>query len=272
MPEPRSRPPSDLAAPPALPGVAVWAESAEDSEASKLASRLGVPCVVSEEPPVDDWIRWLLFYEDGLLAVHSSDHPDFLPLAVDYASGDFARRWKKASRNDLLPKALGLKKGVRTICDPTCGLGYDAFLLATFRDLEVTACERHPVIAELTMNGLLRMKEWGRFEEFPLYFHFGDGREFLLAQGAGAFDAVYLDPMYPREEKQSAAQKKEMLLLRELVGKDLDAEALFDAAWRAARRRVVVKRPDDASRITSAREPDAVIEGKTVRYDLYLKG
>ena len=126
-------------------------------------------------------------------------------------------------------------------------------------------------VAELTMNALLRVKEMGRFEEFPLFFHNGDGADFLKAQKPGAFDAVYLDPMYPREDEKSAKQKKEMFLLRELVGKDLDAEALFEAAWAAAAKRVVVKRPDDAPRITRAREPSMVLEGKTVRYDIYLK-
>jgi hypothetical protein len=34
------------------------------------------------------------------------------------------------------------------------------------------------------------VKELGRFEEFPLYFHLGDGREFLERAGEGASDAV----------------------------------------------------------------------------------
>lgn len=253
-----------------IPGLAVWAAEENDAESQKLALRLGVPLHVGEDPPPPGGLRWLLFIEEDALFLHSFEH-DFKPLTVDYLEGDFFRRWKGLSRNDLLLKALGTKKGVRTICDPTCGLGYDAFLLATAPDLEVTACERNPIVAELTMNALLRVKDMGRFEEFPFYFHFGDGREFLEKGGEGVFDAVYLDPMYPRSESQSAKQKKEMQLVRDLVGKDQDASALFAAAWKAARKRVVVKRPDDAETLIEGREPDAVIEGKTVRYDVYLK-
>jgi 16S rRNA (guanine1516-N2)-methyltransferase len=252
-----------------LEGLAVWAVSEEDAEALKLARRLSLPLYAQEEPPAVEGLRWLFFYEDDVLFLHSFEH-DFKPLYVDYL-GDFQRRWKSLSRNDLLLKAIGLKKGVRTICDPTCGLGYDAFLLATLRDLEVTACERNPIVAELVMNALLRVKEMGRFEEFPLYFHLGDSREFLEKAGEGAFDAVYLDPMYPRSTSQSAKQKKEMQLVRDLVGKDEDAGELFRAAWKAAKKRVVVKRPDDAASLIQEREPDAMIEGKTVRYDIYLK-
>ncbi|RZA09678.1 MAG: hypothetical protein EOP11_00890 [Proteobacteria bacterium] len=252
------------------PGLVVWAEDENDAEAEKLSRRLNVPMVSGEEPPGADEAAWLLFYEDDELYLHGTAHEDFQPFCVEYLSGDFHRRWRQASRNDLLLKACGIKKGVRTICDATAGLGYDAFFLATFRELEVTACERNPVVAELTMNALLRVKEEGRFEEFPLYFHFGDGREFLLAQGPGSFDAVYLDPMYPREEEKSAKQKKEMALLRDLVGKDDDAEILFAAAYAAARKRVVVKRPDDAPPLKLDRQPDFNVPGKTVRYDIYL--
>jgi 16S rRNA (guanine1516-N2)-methyltransferase len=249
-------------------GLAVWTDDPEDMDSLKLASRLGVPFHRGEDPPAADW---LLFLEEGVLFLHSAAHEEFKPLYVDYLEGDFAKRWRSASRNDLLAKAVGLKKGTRSICDATCGLGYDAFFLATFPDVSVTTCERNPIAAELVMNALLRVKEEGRFEDFPLFFHWGDGRDFLRASKAGSFDAVYLDPMYPREAEKSAKQKKEMQLFRELVGADLDAKELFTAAWNAAKNRVVVKRPDDAEALDCGREPDIVFDGKTVRYDVYLK-
>lgn len=252
-------------------GLVVWTDEPEDSDSVKLAARLGVPFYLQDEPPVGDSFRWLLFYDGGVLFLHSLAHEEFKPLFVDYLGGDFARRWRSANRNDLLAKAVGLKKGVRTICDATCGLGYDAFFLATFDGVELTACERNPVAAELAMNALIRVKEEGRFEEFPLFFHYGEGGELLKSAGSGSFDAVFLDPMYPRDDDKSAKQKKEMQLFRELVGADADAASLFEAAWTAARKRVVVKRPDDALPLECGRAPDAVFDGKTVRYDVYLK-
>lgn len=251
------------------PGLVVWAMDAEETEGPKLAQRLGVPLVVQEEAPED--AEWIFFYEDEALFLYCTRFPDLHPITIDFLDGDFARRWKTASRNDLLAKAVGLKKGTRTILDATCGFGYDAFFLATFPDVEIYACERNVVAAELVMDALLRVKEMGRFEEFPLYFHLGDSREFLADSRTPDFDCVFLDPMYPREENKTAKQKKEMQLYRELVGKDLDAGELFAAAWAKARKRVVVKRPDDAESIVEGREPDFVVEGKTVRYDVYLK-
>lgn len=257
---------------PGLPdGLAVWSHSKEDADSQKLALRLGVPLDIQDEAPEPGTIRWLLFFEDDILFLHSYEN-DFRPLAIDYLEGEFLRRWKGISRNDLLLKAIGVKKGVRTVCDPTCGLGYDAFLLATLKELEVTACERNTLVAELVMNALLRAKEMGRFEELPLFFHLGDGRDFLRKAGERSYDCIYLDPMYPRGEERTAKQKKEMQIVRELVGPDQDAEELFEIAWKSAKKRVVIKRPDDAVSLVRARTPDATIEGKTVRYDLYLKG
>ncbi len=248
-------------------GLVVWRDEANDSESEKLALRLGVPLVTQEDLPTADW---LLFYDDDRLHLHSGRHPEFKPITVEYLEGEFGRRWRSATKNDILVKAIGLKKGVRTVCDATCGLGYDAFFLSTFQGLEVTACERSPVAAELVMDGLSRVKDTGRFERSPVYFYFGDGRDFLRSH-PDQFDAVFLDPMYPRHEESSAKPRKEMLLFGELVGKDADGEELFEQAWAAARKRVVVKRADDAPEIAKARAPDYVVPGKTVRFDIYLK-
>lgn len=249
-------------------GLVVWGENKEDSASMKLAHRLQAKYIVQEEPPEAEW---LLFYDDGQLYLHNDHHPDYLPVGIEYLSGEFARRWKSATKNDILIKAIGLKKGVRTVCDPTCGLGYDAFFLSTFPDLQVTTCERNPVAAELVMDALSRVKETGQFEKTPIFFHFGDGREFLKAHPE-EFDAVYLDPMYPRGSDKTAKQKKDMEVFRELVGEDQDSEELFAIAFAAAKKRVVVKRPDDATEITKTRAPDYVVPGKTVRFDIYLKG
>lgn len=248
-------------------GLLVWSDDATESDAEKLALRLEVPFVIQDEPPEAEW---LLFYEDERLYLHTSRHPEFHPLTVDFLEGEFSRRWRSATRNDILIKAIGLKKGVRTVCDATCGLGYDAFFLSTFKELEVTACERSPVPAELVLDGLTRAKDTGRFEQNPLFFHFGDAREFLAARPEG-FDAVFLDPMYPRNEGESAKPRKGMQLFAELVGKDTDSGELFHRAWTAAKKRVIVKRADSAPEITKVQAPDYVVPGKTVRFDIYLK-
>src|SRR5436190_24267612 len=81
-------------------------------------------------------------------------------------------------------------------------------------------------------------------------------------------EIIYLDPMFP-ERKKSAAVKKEMVLLQQLVGDDLDADALFHLALTCANNRVVVKRPRLAEPIAGIR-PNFSITGKSSRFDIYL--
>jgi 16S rRNA (guanine1516-N2)-methyltransferase len=85
-------------------------------------------------------------------------------------------------------------------------------------------------------------------------------------------DVVYLDPMYPHRTK-SALVKKEMRLLRALVGDDEDTGELLQAALGCAIKRVVVKRPKGAPPVmptqTNSLRPSAAVESKNTRYDIY---
>lgn len=58
-------------------------------------------------------------------------------------------------------------------------------------------------------------------------------------------------------------------MFHELVGSDLDADALLPAALNVAKRRVVVKRPRIAPRLDGP-NPSYVLEGKSNRYDIYV--
>ena len=62
--------------------------------------------------------------------------------------------------------------------------------------------------------------------------------------------------------------RKEMQMLRRVVGDDGDALRLLDAARRAAMKRVIVKRPDHAPPLA----PDVTMSypGKLVRLDVYV--
>lgn len=82
-------------------------------------------------------------------------------------------------------------------------------------------------------------------------------------------DCIYLDPMFPPKRKKSALAKKSMVVLRDLLGDDLDKEVLFAAAMAATGKRVVVKSPDYAEPLGG--KPSESFQGKLLRYDVYLK-
>ena len=86
---------------------------------------------------------------------------------------------------------------------------------------------------------------------------------------------VYCDPMFPPRDK-SAAVGGDMQVLHKLVGATPDAGDLLAAALRAAKRRVVVKRPLRADALVATGlehiHPSYALEGRASRFDVYLIG
>ena len=171
----------------------------------------------------------------------------------------------------MIAKAVGIQSGVRpSILDATAGLGRDAFVFASL-GCPVILLERHPIIAALLEDGLIRAQTAHSTQEIAarMRLHSGDAIELLQQWSRPIPQVIYLDPMFPHRDK-SAQVKKEMLLFRPLVGEDLDAPALLHAALELATHRVVVKRARKAPPI-EGNAPGFVLEGKSSRYDIYPK-
>lgn len=230
------------------------------AEACALAQALGLPCLAEQSPP--GGCDLLLVLTPERLELHDRRDTRLKPLAVDLAGLRHAR----LTRRQPLARALGRR--TRRVVDATAGLGADAARLAAL-GFEVTAIERSPVVAALLRDGLERAQRdpvLARLLGDRLTVLTGDARERLPAMRPPP-DAVYLDPMFPPRRKASAATRKELAWLRELVGTDPDAHELLAIA-RACSPRVVVKRPDDAPPL--APDPALTFSGKLVRYDVYL--
>lgn len=200
--------------------------------------------------------------EQGLYLQYISD--DKLgPIRVDFLNGKMGYRSKQL-KNELMAKAVGIKGGFHPeIIDATAGLGRDAFLLASM-GCRVIALEKNLIIAALLKDGLARAAESDATKNITLIET--DAITYLESLEK-APDVIYLDPMFP-SRKKSAKVKKEMQVLEALLGQE-DATALFEAALKKAKRRIVVKRPKDAPSLTN-KKPDIVYQGKTIRFDVYL--
>lgn len=194
-----------------------------------------------------------------------NDYVDFTKGSLDY------RRRNGGGRKQALAKAIGLKHGANpTVVDATAGLGRDAFILASL-GCKVHMLERSPIVAKSLYESLQRAKL--NSDVAPII-----ERLKLTNQDATNYlpklcltediDVIYLDPMYPHRKK-SALVKQEMRLLRTIVGEDLDAAALLQAALEARCKRVVVKRPKVADHLDE-HKPSFCIESKNTRYDVYL--
>ena len=214
--------------------------------------------------PDDRGFVFELGEEDGRRVLYARHHPGFGPIGIDWRSADLQRRIA-GGRKQLLARAIGLhKRSHLHVLDATGGMGRDAFTLAAL-GAEVDLVERQPLIVDLLLDAHARARNSAPETAGRIHIRAGDARELVAVR---SWDAIYLDPVYPDHDR-SAASKKEMQVLRELSGGDLDADDLLEAALRAHPGRVVVKRPRSAPAL-GGRAPSFALSGTQARFDIYL--
>lgn len=209
---------------------------------------------------------WLIIgWHGDKLALFSEESG---PVYVDFAGGKAAhRRQFGGGKKQPLARAVGISsKTTPKLVDATAGFGRDSFVLASL-GCEVMMIERSPIMAALLQDGLDRAAKEPETIEIMgrLSVIHADATDYLSE--AASVQVVYLDPMYP-EKKKAAAVKKEMRLLQQLAGPDLDSERLLQVAMDKAINRVVVKRPKGAKPLEGVRVSSEISSPNT-RYDIY---
>ena len=240
--------------------------------AVSLAEELGLkllPCDSSAE--VRDRFELILEVTEKGLQVQPTGKGAPGATRVDFLTGSVAhRRQFGGGKGQMIAKAVGVKGAVKpTVLDATAGLGKDAFVLATL-GCTVTMLERSPIIHAMLKDGLQRAQDDSDVAPIvqQMKLHNANSIEWMQQHSnESGFQVVYLDPMFPHNDK-SALVKKEMRTFRPVVGDDLDADQLLEAAIAIAENRVVVKRPRKAP-FLAGRKPSLQFEGKSSRYDIY---
>ena len=232
-----------------------------------LANLAHLPVIQADQ--ITQFELILKFSADKLmLQLIDEDAPG--PIYADFLAGKLAhRRLYGGGKNQLLAKAVGLHKFKSPrVVDVTAGLGQDSFILACL-GCDVQMIERSPIIAALVADALQRAQQDGAFAHLQLQLIAADSIRFLKTLAETDYpDIIYLDPMFPSRSK-SALVKKEMRVLRTVVGDDIDADALFQLAMRIARRRVVVKRSRYAPLLADL-TPTLQYKGQSSRFDVYV--
>lgn len=258
---------------PLSPRIAAFcADASLRAHAAELAARAGLPMTTD----ITDWDLLLIFKAtDNAPGYHvalqqtGANAPG--PVDVEFVGGRSGYRRRMAEgRRQPLARAAGLKHAVNpVVLDATGGLGRDAFVFATL-GCRVQVVERSPVVAMLLHNGLERARADATTAPIAARMTLinEDARGFLRTlNGVHRPDIIYLDPMYPQRDK-SALVKKEMRVLRALLGDDHDAAELLTDARRCARQRVIVKRPRRSPWLGESK-PGMSIESENTRYDVY---
>ncbi len=233
-------------------------------QAELLAKQINIPFA----PVPDNQFDHLLVLTPDRLSLIQPHLKKQKPFYLDFTAGKLHYRGKQAGlRKEALARALGTKpQNHPKIVDATAGLGRDSFILATL-GFHVTLVERSPILHALLDDALKRAQQDPATAEIISRMHLvrADAIDYLSTQTA---DIVYLDPMFPAKQK-SAAVKKDMAILQELLGKDTDADKLFKVAFSCASSRVVVKRSRLAPNISEL-NPSFSITGSSSRFDIYL--
>lgn len=246
--------------------VQVFAKSPTDqAQATELAQSLGLRC--SDKRPTEPFLEC----SPAGVALVFPQEPSWQPLRVDFADPAWQHRQKNISwRKEHIARAVGLGRDKNlSIVDATAGLGQDSYVMALL-GAHVTCVERSPVIASLLQDGVKRLQQAGLPAADRMQVVQADAATFLQDKvGKMPVDVVYMDPMYPARDEQSALQKKSLRMLRQIVGEDLDADSLLKPALALASKRVVVKRPKHAGFLQDV-EPQSQLKGSSSRFDIYL--
>lgn len=240
-------------------------------------------CPIYCAPAASDWLRSWRGDQGVVIAAAPPDLSGAPYLwAVDehlelrFGPGPDEGAWVRAEEvrrrtvqaGDLL-RACGLRRqdaaAEMRVLDAMAGWGVDGLVLAASGAC-VTLVELDPLL-HATVEDLIR-----RMGTRNARAVCGDG--YASLDGEPGFDIVYLDPMFPERNKHALPGKRmqltgALLRARALSGAPVDEvplDAWLEAAIRAARARVVVKRrlKDPADR-----RADWQIRGRTVRYDVY---
>jgi 16S rRNA (guanine1516-N2)-methyltransferase len=151
------------------------------------------------------------------------------------------------------------------VIDVTAGWCDDALHIAR-QGKHVTAVEQNRIVLAMIKHAAQYISDPGLNDRFKLV---GGNASNFLESLAHSPDVIYLDPMYPENNKNSIP-RKELAILRQLVGDTGNSQRLFDCAMALARKRVVVKRPHYAEPLAPGKVGET--SSKLVRFDIYKPG
>jgi 16S rRNA (guanine1516-N2)-methyltransferase len=232
-------------------------------KALELAQRLD--CNIMERP--DSTFEFILHLNSDGLSLEHTANPMQKPLYLDFTSGKaLYRRLHGGGRSQPIAKALGVKSHYKpSIIDATAGLGQDSFVLASL-GCEVQMIERSPVIGLLLQDALNRATQDPETAIITSRMHLHLANAEAIIPSLAKADVIYLDPMFPDENKTALA-KKGMQILQALLEKT-DDKALLTVALAHAKR-VVVKRPKNGP-LLNDQIPSLQMIGSSNRFDIYL--
>ncbi len=243
----------------------------------ELRSRENMIHWISAETPESEKRRdnWQQFLQENPCVTNSIGKIDLsseIPIITDQEGRTFSidfisdkknyQKKKGSLKTELISKAMGSGKYGFNILDLSAGLGIDALFLSQL-GYDVTAVERNSLIYLALKTAEEQLAVQG--QQKVHFFH--DSALNFLSRADENFDVIYFDPMFP-QKKKSALPRQEMILFKDLVGTDGDADQVIDYVLQSKKaKRFVLKRPLKAPPLKQ--KPQFSFLGKLIRFDIY---
>ncbi len=213
--------------------------------------------------------NYIFLLENGILYLRDL-FTNIPAVTMDFCGGKMKSRMLSSGHKNELIKALSIKNNLKIrILDTTSGFGKDSFILAS-KGAKVIMLEQNPLIFNITNNALQRAAKNSDIKYIVSNIHIYniEASEFLESYCDEPFDCIYLDPMFPKRNK-NALVKKEMQMFHKLAYYGNNKE-LFQLAILKAKHKVVVKRMLH-DEVLIPLKPSYQILGKNIRFDVYVK-
>ena len=241
--------------------ISIKCDDASRQLANQLAEFLNAPIIEQEHLLNTKLLKTKLRNTKFLLEINHDGlslrvvcQPKLKPFCLNF---NIARPGKG---KDPLLRAIGAN--TRSVIDATAGWCADALHIAR-HGIKVLAIEQNRIVVALATHAAQEMDDPNLSKRFTLMS--GNSID-LLNSLAQSPDVIYLDPMYPEKNKKSAT-RKQLMLLRDIVGAQENSQQLFERAMAWAKYRVVVKRPHYAAPLASGKVGET--RSKLVRFDIY---
>lgn len=238
------------------------------SQSQSLAKKFQLNLVFKEDKK---YTAFLYLDKAGFLDIYLTLWGGAKHLGLDFSSNKKQQLKKKSwSLKSLLPRALGLDKSKVPVLDITAGFCEDSFILSSL-GIKVSAVEQSAIIFSLVEAVLKKMDTMDIVRPtFNLICKNSIKYMENLITLNQKPEVIYMDPMFEISSRKALSNKSmQVLQVLESYTKDLKEKnlLLLNQALNCATKRVVLKRQ---KKMTSLKKPNYTLEGKLVRYDVYL--
>ncbi len=201
----------------------------------------------------------LCLKEEGLVLLDNTGQS----IHLNWNDAKWKQRVLGTRGHEPLIKVTQASQGVR-ILDLTAGWGKDGLMMAS-AGAKLVMLEKNPYMAALLFKAHEGLEDENLKSKIRIFW--SDAHDYLNQLEKDVFpDVIFIDPMHPTREK-SALVKKHLQVLQQLVAPNEDVGELIALAQMHCKKKVVVKWPQKQKPTI---KPNYSIQGKTIRYDVYL--